>query len=50
MSEKGFYNSREQFIPKSDRSGIKPKQFDEMTRKVIGFAEQKIADFVGYFI
>ena len=26
MSGEGFYNSREEFIPKSDRSGIKPKQ------------------------
>ena len=27
MSDEGFYKSKEQFTLKSDRSGIKPKQF-----------------------
>ena len=33
MSDEGFYNSREQFIPKSDRSVLKPKQFAEDSTK-----------------
>ena len=34
MSDEGFYNTREQFIPKSDRSGINLKQSKNNTSRI----------------
>ena len=33
MSDESFYNSREEFIPKSDRSGINTKQSNNGTMR-----------------